>query len=176
MVDVYLSLGSNIDAQKNIIAALDALQEDFGELKISSVFESEAVGFSGDNFYNLVVAVKTELNVGELSQHLKDIEDANGRKRCGPKFSGRTLDIDILTYGNAVGNIDGVELPRAEILTNAFVLWPLTEVVTPACQHPEVGHTYVKLWSDYDKTSQKLWPIDFIWQQQVISKAGRSKI
>lgn len=172
MVNVYLSLGSNIDAQKNIIAALDALQDDFGELKISSVFESEAVGFSGDNFYNLVVAVSTELNVGELSQHLKDIEDANGRKRCGPKFSGRTLDIDILTYGNVVGNIDGVELPRAEILTNAFVLWPLTELVTPACLHPEVKRSYVELWRDYDKSSQNLWPIDFTWQQQVISKAN----
>lgn len=176
MVNVYLSLGSNIDAQKNIIAALDALQDDFGELKISSVFESEAVGFSGENFYNLVVAVSTALNVGELSQHLKDIEDANGRARCGPKFSARTLDIDILTYGNAVGNIDGVELPRAEILTNAFVLWPLAEVVAPGCQHPEVGHTYTQLWSDYDKASQKLWPIDFTWQQQVISKKGQSNI
>lgn len=176
MADVYLSLGSNIDAQKNIVAALDALQNDFGELKISSVFESEAVGFSGDNFYNLVVAIATDLNVGELSQHLKDIEDANGRKRCGPKFSGRTLDIDILTYGDAVGIIDGVELPRAEILTNAFVLWPLTELVSPACQHPEVGCSYAKLWSDYDKASQKLWPIDFTWQQQVISKTGQPKL
>lgn len=171
MVNVYLSLGSNIETQKHIVAALDALQDDFGELEISSVFESEAVGFSGDNFYNLVVGVKTVLSVGELSQHLKDIEDANGRKRCGPKFSGRTLDIDILTYGNVVGIVDGVELPRAEILTNAFVLWPLTELVTPQCRHPETGHTYVKLWQNYDKSSQKLWPIDFIWQEQLISKS-----
>lgn len=171
MANVFLSLGSNIDAEKNITAALDALHADFGELIISSVFESEAVGFSGDNFYNLVVAIDTELSVGELSQHLKAIEDANGRARSGPKFSGRTLDIDILTYGDLVGVVDGVELPRAEILTNAFVLWPLSEVALPEASHPSVGLSYTQLWHDYDKFSQKLWPINFTWRQQLISKA-----
>lgn len=169
MARVYLSLGSNIERVRYINAALNALDENFGALAISSVYESEAVGFNGDNFYNLVVGINTELSVGELSKTLKAIEDANHRDRSGPKFSGRTLDIDILTYDLCLGNVDGVVLPRQEILTNAFVLWPLAELAATEV-HPQTQSTYGDLWQDYSN-SQKLWPIDFIWREKVISKA-----
>ena len=58
MALIYLSLGSNIDRRQYICAALDALAENFGELDISSVYESESVGFEGDSFYNLVVGIR----------------------------------------------------------------------------------------------------------------------
>lgn len=162
MATVYLSLGSNIDRNKHLSAGLDALVEAFGDLKMSQVYESEAVGFDGDNFYNLVAAIETELSVGELALKLRDIEDENGRLRSGPKFSARTLDIDILTYDDLTGEVDGVKLPRGEILKNAFVLLPMSELA-PDTLHPVTGKTYLQLWDEYDQSSQKLWPVEFDW-------------
>ena len=164
MAQVFVSIGSNIEREKYITNALDALQQHFGRLQLSSVFESEAVGFDGDNFYNLVAAFNTELPVSELSRLLKTVEDQNGRCRQGPKFSGRTLDIDILTYDQLVGNHGGVELPRDEITRNAFVLRPLAEIAG-AVIHPGSGLCYADLWQGYDQAQQRLWPVAFRWHQ-----------
>jgi len=166
---VYISIGSNINRELYITSALDALAEWFGELIISPVYESEAVGFDGSPFYNLVVGVDTHWSVGELSRRFKQLEADNGRRRNVPKFSARTLDLDILTYDNAVGEVDGVELPRSEILRNAFVLWPLAEVA-PDALHPRCGQSYRQLWQDY-RSNQRLWPVDFTWQGRLISRS-----
>lgn len=168
MTAIYLSLGSNVDRHKNIRAALDALADLLGELHISSVYESKSVGFDGSNFFNLVVGADTALTIAELSETLKRIEDNNGRKRNGPKFSPRTLDIDILTYGNFVGVESGIELPRAEITKNAFVLLPLAEIAAEIL-HPQLQKTYRDLWLSYDHASQSLWAIDFDWHGKKIS-------
>ncbi|ETN91550.1 Bifunctional folate synthesis protein [Gammaproteobacteria bacterium MOLA455] len=170
MALIYLSLGSNVEAQRNIEAALDALADTFGELIISSVYESEAVGFEGDSFYNLVVGIHSAQSVGELSKILKAIEDAQGRDRTAPKFGARSLDIDILTVDDRVGVIDGVAIPRDEVLKNAFVLQPLAETA-PTTVHPQMGISFLQLWQDFDKNKQKLWPIEFIWRGENITRA-----
>ena len=96
MAQVYISIGSNIEADKHIRAAVDALREHYGELVISSVYESEAVGFEGDNFLNLVVGLQTDEDVHAVAGMLHKIEDENGRLRDGPRFSSRTVDLDLL--------------------------------------------------------------------------------
>lgn len=169
MTRVYLSLGSNIERYRHIGAGLDALADAFGELQISSVFESEAVGFQGDHFFNLAVGIDTDKSIAELSELLKIIEAANGRERRGPKFSSRTLDIDILTYGDFVGEQAGVVLPRKEITQNAFVLWPLAEIA-PQAVHPQQRLSYEAMWREYDKNQQNLWPVDFTWRGRCISR------
>jgi len=171
MAQVFVSIGSNINREHYIRSCLDALQSEFGELELSSVYESEAVGFDGDRFYNMVAAFHTELSAGQLNLALKEIEDRNQRSRVGPKFSGRTLDIDILTFNGLIGDIEGVVLPREEIIHNAFVLWPLAELA-PKERHPVLAETYQQLWLDYDKASQQLWPVDFIWRDKQISQVG----
>lgn len=159
MTQVFLGLGSNLHREKYIRAGLTALEKLFGELIISPVYESESVGFKGSHFYNLVVSANTELTITQLSESLKKIEDENGRVRTGPKFSPRTLDIDILTYGDFVGAEAGIELPRAELTQNAFVLLPLSEI-SPHELHPQLQKTYADLWASYDKNSQSLWEIN----------------
>lgn len=164
MALVYLSLGSNIDRERHIAAALDALGKHFGSLEISTVFESVAVGFEGDSFYNLVVGIHSGLAVGEIAKVLKHIEDCNGRDRSAPKFGPRSLDIDILTVDNLAGEIDGIKLPRNEVLKNAFVLQPLAELAADMI-HPLTNKTMGQHWQEFDKTSQQLWPVKFEWQR-----------
>ncbi|GAA6153827.1 2-amino-4-hydroxy-6-hydroxymethyldihydropteridine diphosphokinase [Pseudoteredinibacter isoporae] len=169
MARVFLSLGSNEDREFHITSCLDALNRHFHILALSSVYESEAVGFSGEPFYNMVVELETDLDLAALNESLKTIEDENGRRRDVPRFSGRTLDVDILLYDDIVGKVAGVELPREEITQNAFVLLPLAEIAAEDI-HPVCEQSFAELWQNYDK-AQKLWPIDFSWQGQVISTA-----
>ncbi len=161
MIQVFLGLGSNLDREKNIRAGLLALKKSFGDLKLSSIYESESVGFNGSNFYNLVVSLQTSVSIAELSETLKKIEDENGRVRTGPKYSPRTLDIDILTYGDFVGIDAGVDLPRAEITENAFVLLPLSELA-PNELHPQLKKSYADLWAGYNQDAQVLWKINLL--------------
>ena len=170
MARVYLSIGSNIDRQRHISACLDALAQAYGELLLSSVYESEAVGFTGENFFNMVVGIETSVGVGELAAQLRRIEFDNGRRRRGAKFSARTLDIDILTYGDLVGIVEEVALPREEITQNAFVLWPLAEIAAQTL-HPVCKRSYAELWSSYDKRRQRLWVVDFNWGGRQFSRA-----
>ena len=159
-IQVYLSLGSNIDREHNIRSGLEALEAEFGELEISPVYESEAVGFDGDAFYNLVVGIRTALSVAELTLCLKGMEKDHGRVRGEKKYASRTLDIDILTYGDLTGDIDGVQLPRDEILKHAFVLKPLVDLA-PDGVHPETGETYREILDRLNFDAQKLWVVDF---------------
>lgn len=158
MATVFLGLGSNIDAPLHIGRALAALKRQFGSLRVSPIYESEAVGFSGDNFLNLVVAADTELTVAQLHAAMRDIENDNGRDRNAPKYSGRTLDIDILLFDDCVGDIDGVRLPRDEIVKNAFVLKPLCDLA-PTLIHPQYNKSMAQMWAEYDDVKQKLWQV-----------------
>ena len=160
MVDVALSIGSNISPEINICMAIKSLRSKFSEVLTSSVYESKAVGFEGSNFYNLVALIRVKHKLDELIPILKALEDKQGRDRTSGKFSGRTLDIDILTYGDRVGDYCGITLPRNEITENAFVLLPLSEIL-PDSIHPLVNKSYAEMWSEYDKDSQILWKIDF---------------
>lgn len=162
MAYVLLSLGSNVEREKHLQACVNALKAQFEVSAISSVYESEAVGFEGDNFYNMAVALDTQLTVGQLQQQLQKIEDDNGRVRQGARFSSRTLDIDILTYDQLTGDVDGVDLPRAEILDNAFVLWPMAEIAADKL-HPVLNKSYADLWQAYQET-QAIWVADIRFQ------------
>lgn len=171
MTEVFVGVGSNVDRYRHVSAALEALDAAFGPLSISPVYQSAAVGFDGDDFLNLVVGFNVDCRLGELAGQLRAIESANGRVRGGPRFAARTLDLDILTYGDAVGEIDGVTLPRDEILHNAFVLRPLADLAGER-RHPQTGVSYAEHWAAYDQASQRLAPVTFRWRGREISIAG----
>ena len=147
----YISIGSNIDKDKHIPASLRALEQLFGKLTISSIYESEPVGFTGDAFYNLVVGFNSELGVKEAAKQLRQIELDNGRTRDSQKFSARTLDLDLLLYDDLIINDGRLQIPRDEIERYAFVLEPLAEVA-PSLRHPVSGQSYAELWGKFDKT------------------------
>ena len=172
MATVYLGLGSNIERERYLVAGLDALQGLFGELLLSSVYDSDAIGFDGQPFLNMAARVTTDLSVGELHHTLRHIEFEHGRPANATRNSARQLDIDILTYDTLVGVIDGVELPRGEILENAFVLQPLAELA-PEVQHPVQGKTFRELWGSFDQHSQGLQRVAFEWRGRFISAAER---
>lgn len=167
LTPVLLGLGSNVEREAHLCAGLDALVDLLGEMRCSPVFESQAVGIKSGPFFNLVVAGYSELPLAELDRRLKLIEADNGR--YAPERKGLPLDIDVLLYGDLVGNFGGLTLPRAEILKNAFVLWPLALLV-PDVLHPLQQRSFAELWQTA-QIAQQLWPVAFSWRDQPLTPA-----
>ncbi len=159
MAQVFVSIGSNIDQEKYIHIGIAALHNRYKPIICSTVYESEAVGFVGENFYNLVVGFETTDAIEKVSTHLAKIEDDNGRDRNKPRFSARTLDLDLLLYDFQILETKSITLPRPEIVENAFVLLPLSEIAGEM-RDPITNHTYSDLWNRFDQGKQKLWPIE----------------
>jgi 2-amino-4-hydroxy-6-hydroxymethyldihydropteridine diphosphokinase len=156
---VYVSVGSNIDRDRNIAMALRLLEASFGPLQRSSVYESEAVGFDSAPFYNLVVGFDTGETPREIQDVLHRIEAASGRIRT-TGLSARTLDLDLLLYDDLVTEAEGLVLPRTDITRYAFVLAPLAEIAG-ALRHPVTGERYADLWSAFDAAGQILSRVDW---------------
>jgi len=156
----WISIGSNQERERSVRGAVQALRRRFGELILSSVYESDAVGFDGQPFLNLVAGLDTTEPVASIRDALRSIEDDFGRVRGPDKFAPRTLDLDLLTYGDQVADEEGLELPRDEILRYAFVLGPLAQVAGKEI-HPVVGRSYGELWRVLEKSAQPLRPIVF---------------
>lgn len=159
MPQVFVSIGSNIERERNIRTALAALQARFGPLAQSPVYESAPVGFAGENFFNLVVAFATAAPVDEVAAALREIEAACGRERSDRRFGPRTLDLDLLLYGELVRHAGGIDVPRPEIARYAFVLRPLAELA-PELRHPETGSTFREMWARFDRAGENLRPVD----------------
>lgn len=150
----YISIGSNIDKETHIPSSLNALRDLFGELTVSSIYESEPVGFVGDSFYNLVVGFQSDLPAKSVAKLLRQVELDHGRSRDSQKFSARTLDLDLILYGDEIINDGRLQIPRDEIEKYAFVLEPLAEIA-PNLTHPNTKKSYAALWQQFDKQGIK---------------------
>ncbi|MEO6297612.1 MAG: 2-amino-4-hydroxy-6-hydroxymethyldihydropteridine diphosphokinase [Dokdonella sp.] len=143
----WLSLGSNLDAERNLRAALSELRARFGEMLVSPVYRLAAVGFEGPDFLNLAVGIDTDLDPFALNDWLHALEDRQGRRRDVPRFSSRTLDIDIVLFDDVALEGPGhLQIPRKE-LAEAFVLKPLADIA-PALRHPLSGKTLSEMWRE----------------------------
>ena len=145
MSKAWLGLGSNVNAGANIQAGIEELEQQFSSVVLSPVYSSTSVGFDGDDFINLVARVETDLSPLELRDYLRDLEDRHGRKRDVPKFSDRSLDIDILLYDDLVLLSPVLEIPRAEILKFSHVLKPLADL-DPDLVHPTEMRSMLEIW------------------------------
>ena len=147
--EIFLSLGSNIEPEKNIDFAKDQLQIRYGKLLISSIYKTKAVGFKGDDFLNLVIKVSTDDGPERVIDNLHYIERQTGRETGSGEFNSRTLDIDLLLYGDLIN--PSLNLPRDEILKYDFVLEPLVEIF-PEGIHPIENKSYKEIFMEL-KTS-----------------------
>ena len=143
--DIFLSLGSNIEPEKNIDFAKEQLQIKYGKLLISSIYKTKAVGFKGDDFLNLVIKASTSDSPETVINYLHYIERQTGRETGTGQFNSRTLDIDLLLYGDLIDK--SLNLPRDEILEYDFVLDPLVEIF-PEGIHPTENKSYQEIFID----------------------------
>ncbi len=145
MTTVLLSLGSNLRPRHHLQAAVRVLRERFGAIAVSPAYRTPAVGFDGPDFLNNAVLLDTELPLAELDDWLHAVEDAHGRDRSGPRFADRTLDIDVVYYGDLVVEGPGhLRIPRPE-LKHAFVLKPLADIA-PDFVDPVRGLSLRQMW------------------------------
>ena len=149
----YVGVGSNIRPERHVPRALALLRVEFGEVYASSIYECAPLGFEGDAFHNLVVSFETGVGVDDLVATLRGIEDACGRRRGPAAPPSRTLDLDLLLFGELRSAGAGVELPRDDVLSYAFVLAPLAEIA-PTVRHPVARRTFAELWSEFESTHE----------------------
>lgn len=160
MTRIYLSIGSNIERESNLRSGVRELGRMFRPLTLSSVYRTQAIGFEGEDFYNMAVGFDSRLTVEQVQVRAKEIEDAHGRVRGTGKYTSRPLDIDLLLYGGLIRHTGSIDVPRQEILDHAFVLQPLCEIA-PALKHPETGRSIGEMWERFDARWQPTRRIDF---------------
>ena len=147
----YLSLGSNLEPESNLRKAVAALRERFGEVRVSPVYRTPAVGFHGPDFLNAAAVVDSDLHPFALNDWLHALEIAQGRDRRDASYSNRPLDIDIIYFGDLVLEGPGeFQLPRPE-LHHAFVLKPLPDIA-PDFVDPVRHVTLAQLWAAHPET------------------------
>lgn len=161
MASVYLGLGSNIDATNNLRLGVQELRRTYGELQLSAVYRSAPYGFAGDDFLNLVARLETTATPLEIHAELERIHALAGRARSGHAFVARTLDIDLLLYGQLVLDEPPVSVPRDDVLEYSFVLKPLAEMA-PQLVHPVTGTLLAEAWAVFDQDCHPIERVDVI--------------
>ena len=146
MAKAFVGIGSNLgEPERQIAAALELLRAEDGieVVAVSSLRETEPVGYRDQpNFLNGAAALETELSPRELLERLLAIERRLGRKRAtGPRFGPRTIDLDLLVYGDEVVNEPGLTVPHPRLAERRFALEPLAEL-DPLLEIP--GHGSVR--------------------------------
>ena len=159
MPEVYISAGSNIEPCLHLQHALAVLARIYSDVRCSPVYSNRSVGFDGDDFFNCVIGFETHQDVSSLMNQLREVEDECGRDRSLPRFGPRSVDLDLLLYGDFVGELDGLRLPRREVLEQSYVLKPLSDLV-PGMKHPVSRRSYAVHWSEFDQQAHVLTEID----------------
>ena len=157
-VAVYVAAGSNVAPLESLDKALAALAERFPDLVVSPAYLNAAVGFEGDDFINLAVGFTTRLSLAALLAELHAVEALCGRGRDEPKWAKRRMDLDVLLYGDLVGEFPGAKLPRPDLVRRAFMLGPLADVA-PQVRHPTLGLTIAELWARFDQAAHPMRPV-----------------
>lgn len=155
MARIYLGVGSNVESERHIRSCIAALRKTFGALIVSPIYRNPAVGFEGEDFLNLVIGFDTDESVRAVAKRLREIEVAHGRRRDAPKFSPRTLDLDLLLYDDLILEAGGLQVPRDDITRYAYVLRPLADIAGQR-RHPISGQTFGQLWEAFEHNGEGL--------------------
>ncbi len=172
MTSVYVAAGSNVDPVRNLRKALDVLQRHFGPLRVSRAYRNAAVGFAGDDFINLVVGFETGLPLPEVIDRLHEAEVACGRERLAPKWAPRSMDLDILLYGDEIRDEPGLKLPRPDLLRRPYMLGPAAEIA-PDAMHPTQHASLGELWRKMQSSdAHPMTPVDLAWPDRAAPAAA----
>ncbi len=155
MSAVYVAAGSNVEPLKNIEKAVAELARILGPLTVSPWYRNPAVGFAGDDFINLVLGFDTRLDVHETQRQLREVETLCGRPRNAPKWAARSMDLDILLYGELLLDEPQLKLPRPDLLVRPYMLGPLADIA-PDLRHPSAGLTIAQLWARFDPIAHQM--------------------
>ncbi|MEJ1966401.1 MAG: 2-amino-4-hydroxy-6-hydroxymethyldihydropteridine diphosphokinase [Gammaproteobacteria bacterium] len=158
MPRVYVAAGSNVDPERNLAKAGAALAREFPDIELSPWYRNKAVGFEGDDFINFVFGFSTELPVHEVVAKLRAVETLCGRPPGAPKWAPRSMDLDILLYGDMVLEEPGLKLPRPDLLKRPFMLGPLADIA-PDLRHPTENPHIRELWQRFDRASHGMTPV-----------------
>ncbi len=161
MPRVYLGLGSNVDPKRNLRLGIRELQQRYGALDMSAVYENAAVGFEGADFLNMVVGLQSGDVPRDIHREAELIHELAGRDRASDRFSSRPLDIDLLLYDDCVIDEPRLKIPRCDVLDFSFVLRPLAELA-PGLVHPVTGKTMQQHWLAFDAVTHPLQALDVI--------------
>ncbi len=162
MAVVFLGIGSNESPEKNLRLAVKELRSRYGELTLSPVYQSDAVGFDGADFLNLVARLQTEDSPLAICDEIELIHNLAGRIRGSDRWESRPLDIDLLLYNDLINDQRPVHVPRDDVLQYSFVLRPLAEIA-PDQVHPVTGKTYLEHWQVFDAASHPLEEMNVVW-------------
>jgi 2-amino-4-hydroxy-6-hydroxymethyldihydropteridine diphosphokinase len=155
MPDVYVAAGSNIHPELNLRSAISALKRRIGDLRVSTAYRNKPVGFEGPDFINLVIGFETELTLTEVLSILQAVEGLCGRPRKAPKFEPRSMDLDLLLYGDMVCATHAITLPRPDLIKRSYMLGPLAELA-PNLEHPTLKQTIGELWQNFDQAAHPM--------------------
>jgi 2-amino-4-hydroxy-6-hydroxymethyldihydropteridine diphosphokinase len=152
---VYVGAGSNVAPERNLARAVAELAREFPGARFSSWYRNRPVGFEGEDFINLVAGFETSLPVRGVLERLHAIETLCGRPRAGPRWAPRSMDLDVLLYGDLVCDEPGLKLPRPDLLKRAYMLGPLA-ALAPEVVHPTAHLTIGELWRRFDQRAHPL--------------------
>jgi len=152
---VYVAVGSNVEPERNLALATSELRREFPDVRFSPWYRNRAVGFEGADFINLAAGFTTMLPVHEVVSRLQAIESLCGRPREAPRWAPRSMDLDILLYGDMVCDEPRLKLPRPDLLKRAFMLGPLA-ALAPGLVHPVEKVTIAELWQRFDRAAHPL--------------------
>lgn len=155
MPQVFIAAGSNVAPHEHMAMATDELRRAFPQVRFSPWYQNRAAGFDGSDFINLVAAFQTEVSVDELLVVLRRIETLCGRPREAPRWAPRTMDLDVLLYGDLVCQRTGLTLPRPDLLLRAYMLGPLADLA-PDLIHPTAKVSIGELWRRFDQKAHPL--------------------
>jgi 2-amino-4-hydroxy-6-hydroxymethyldihydropteridine diphosphokinase len=142
---VFLALGSNINAERNLRAAVQRLAARFRLLAVSPVYETAPVGKTDQpNFLNAAALVETDLAAGDVKHALQEIEQELGRVRTGDKNAPRTIDLDIALFGDQVLDLGQRHIPDPDLVQYPHIARPLADLA-PELVHPETGQTLLEI-------------------------------
>ena len=158
MPAVYVGAGSNIAPERHLARAVAALSREFPGARFSPWYRNRAVGFAGEDFINLVSGFDTALPLPAVLGRLHAIEALCGRERHAPRWAPRSMDLDVLLYGDLVCDEPGLKLPRPDLLKRAYMLGPLA-ALAPEIVHPTAQLTIGELWRRFDRSAHPLEPV-----------------